>query len=178
MCNLKNHLMNSKTGKLVKLMRLLAWLAFLGFLIKAGAILMAFGVSIDNSEAAKDLHRGMDLSRYETYNFVNYTMIVIYYILLYLLLAYIALFTAKLLSEINTEKPFNETVNNLVHKISYTIFAVFILAIVHNSHMAILEKTANILPDFIASEFIFLAGLVFVLILLFKRGIEIQAENN
>lgn len=170
--------MNTTTIKLLKLMRLLAWLAFIGLLVKAGAIMMSFGVSFSNPEAAKDLYKGMDLSRYETYSFFHYSIIVMYFILLYIMQAYIALFGAKLLSSINVEKPFNKTVVDLLHKISYTIFGVGILAIVHNIHVAILNASTGIIADLIAGEFIFLAGLVYVLAQLFKKGAVMQAENE
>lgn len=170
--------MNSNTGKLLKLLRLLAWLAFIGLLIKAGAIMMSFGASFSNAEAAQDLYKGMDLSRYESYSFFQYTIIVMYFVLLYVMQAYIALFGAKLLSAINIEKPFSKTVADLLHKISYTILGVGMLAIVHNIHVVILEKTMNISADVIAGEFIFLAGLVYVLAQLFKKGAEMQAENE
>lgn len=170
--------MNSTTVKLLKLMRLLAWLAFLGLLVKAGAIIMSFGASINNPEAAKDLYKGLDLSRYETYSFIHYTIIVMYFILLYLMQAYIALFGAKLLKSINVEKPFSAEVVQLLHKISYTIFGVGILAILHNIHVAILNVKAGIMADLIAGEFIFLAGLVYVLAQLFKKGAILQTENE
>lgn len=170
--------MNSKTELLLKIMRFLAWLVFIGLLIKAGAIIMSFGVSMNNSEAAKNLYRGMDLSRYETYSFINYTAIVFYYILLYLLQAYIALFATKLLSSANLEKLYSTTVLGLVQKIRYTIFGVLIIAILHNLHVAILEKYAGITPDYITSEYVFLAGMVFVLVIIFKRSIEFQLEND
>ncbi|MBC8757166.1 DUF2975 domain-containing protein [Kordia sp. YSTF-M3] len=170
--------MNSKTELVLKVMRFLVWLVFIGLLIKAGAIMMSFGVSVNNSEAAKDLYRGMDLSRYESYSFINYTSIVFYHILLNLMQAYIALFVAKLLSSINIEKPFTKTVADLLKRISITVFGVWILAMLHNLHVAILEKYAAITPDYIAVEFIFLAGVVFVLAQLFKKGVEMQTEND
>ncbi|QHI39334.1 hypothetical protein IMCC3317_47440 [Kordia antarctica] len=168
--------MNSKTELLLKIMRFLAWIAFIGLLIKAGALIMAFGVSIDNSEAAKDLYRGMDLSRYETYSFVQYSMIVMYHILVYIMLAYIALFATKLLSTINIEKPVTKTVADLLNKISIAILGVLILAILHNVHVAILEKYEAIIPEYIASEFIFLAGIVYVLAELFKRNLKNEIQ--
>jgi hypothetical protein len=170
--------MKSTTEKLLKLMRFLAWLAFVGLLIKAGAILMSFGGSVNNSEAAKDLYRGMDLSRYETYSFINYTIIVFYHILGSLMQAYVALFIAKLVSEIHLENPFNTIVVTLLKNVSFTILGVWMIAIVHNVHVAILEKYATITPDYIASEFIFLAGVVYVLAQVFKKGVEMRVEND
>ncbi len=159
-------------------MRFLAWLAFIGLLIKAGAIIMSFGVSIQNPEASKDLYKGMDLSRYADASFLHYTVIVFYYILLYLLQAYIALFMAKLLSAINIEKLFTTAVVEILQKISITIFVVWILAMVHNLHVILLDKYAEIDAEPFASEYIFLAGIVYVLAELFKRGVEMQKENE
>ena len=170
--------MNSKTEKLLKLMRFLEWIAFIGLFIKAGAIIMSFGVSVQNPEAATDLYQGMDLSRYAKASFAHYTIIVFYYILLYLLQAYIALFITKLLSAINIEKPFTQTVVDLLNKISYTILAVWILAIIHNAHVIGLEKYAEIIAAPFAWEYVFLAGIVYVLAQLFKRGIVMQTENE
>lgn len=170
--------MNSKAELLLKIMRILAWIVFVALLIKAGALIMAFGVSVENPEAAKDLYRGIDLSRYETYSFVHYSVIVIYHILLSIMQAYIALFATKLLSTINIEKPFTKTVSDLLKKIGIAILGVWILAMLHNIHVAILEKYAAITPEFIAGEFIFLAGIVYVLAELFKRNVEMHIEKN
>ncbi|WP_046756055.1 DUF2975 domain-containing protein [Kordia jejudonensis] len=170
--------MNSTAKNILKIMRLLAWIAFIGLLIKAGAIIMSYGISTNNPEAAKDLYKGMDLSRYEAYNFVQYTIIVMYYVIMYLMQAYIALFGAKLLSSINIEKPFSAEVVQLLHKISYTILGVGILAILHNVHVGIINANAGIEAELIAGEFIFLAGLVYVLAQLFKKGAVMQAEND
>ena len=159
-------------------MRFLAWLAFIGLLIKAGAIIMSFGVSIQNPEASKDLYQGMDLSRYLDASFTHYTIIVFYYIILYLLQAYIALFVAKLLTEVNLDKPFTMSVVAILHKISITIFGVWILAMVHNLHVILLDKYADIKAEPFASEYIFLAGIVYVLSQLFKRGAAMQRENE
>ena len=48
----------------------------------------------------------------------------------------------------------------------------------HNIHVGILERVADIKPEHIAGEFIFLAGMIYVLSELFKRGAEMQTENE
>ncbi|MFK7748758.1 MAG: DUF2975 domain-containing protein [Kordia sp.] len=163
---------------ILKAMRVLAWIAFIGLLIKAGAVIMSYGVSIQNPEASKDLYKGMDLSRYFEYNFVHYSIITFYYIFLYLLQAYVALFATRLLSEINLEKPFTTTVASILQKISSIIFGVWILAIVHNIHVELLAKYATIKAEPFAVEFIFVAGIVYILAQLFKKGIVMQNENE
>ena len=131
--------MNSKTELLLKIMRFFAWIVFIWFLVKAGAIIMSFGVSINNSEAAKDLYRGMDLSRYEMYNFSHSAVIVCYYIIFYLLQAYTALFTTKLLNFTNTQTAVSVNTVSLLHNLKYTTLTVLVIAFLHNIPVAIFE---------------------------------------
>lgn len=171
-------IMKNTSELLLKIMRILAWFVFVALLIKAGAFLMSYGVSINNQEAANDLYRGTDLSRYERYSFVQYSLIVFYHIILYILQAYIALFVVNLIKNINLEQPFTIMVATILQKISITIFVVWILAMIHNVHVAILERYAGIEASFFSGEYIFLAGVIFVLAFIFKKGVRMQHENE
>jgi len=49
----------------------------------------------------------------------------------------------------------------------------------HNSHIGWLAKTLpSMQENYISGEFIFLAGVVFVIAQVFKKGVEIQTENE
>ena len=170
--------MNSSTENFLKLIRILAWLAFLGFLVKAGGIIMSFGVSFNNAEAAKDMYRGMDLSRYETYSFVHFSVITLYHIISNLMLAYIALFTAKILKSEHIENPFSNEMILLLHKISYTILGVAIVGTIHNIHIGALERNIGITADYFPNEYIFLSILVYVLARLFIKGMMAKNISN
>ena len=84
----------------------------------------------------------------------------------------------KLLSSLNLQNPFNATVLMLMNKISYTIFGLWILAIIHNAHVQFLAKRYDFTMDLFSSDFIFLAGIIFIFAQIVKRGIEIQSEND
>ena len=170
--------MKSKTEKLLTIMNILAWIVFIGLLIVAGSIMICYFVSIRNPQAAKDLYKGMDLSAYRQISFGHYTFVVGYKVILYITQAYIAFLMTRLLSRLNIIRPFNAEVVKLMQKISYSILCVWAVAMVHNIHVAILEKSYGVVATYISGDSIFLAGIVYILAQMFKRGAEIQSENE
>jgi len=170
--------MKLKTKTLLVVLNILSWLAFVGLAIKAGSFLISYCVSLVNPIASKDLYNGTDLSAYRQQNFWNYTLIVWYKILLYATQAYVAMLLTRLLSSVNISRPFNENVATLLQRISFFILVVGGIAMVHNIHLAILEKLYGITAEYIPGDFLFLAGIVYVFAQIFKRGVEIQSENE
>jgi hypothetical protein len=167
-----------KTEKILKIMHILSWVVFIGLCIKTGAIIISYFVSIGNPEAAQNLYTGLDLSEYYNHSFRQYTFIVSYKVALFATEAYIAYLVTKLLSSLNLEKPFNIEVQKLMQSISFSIFNLWILAIVHNAHVRYVAKKYNFSMDLFSSDFIFLAGVIFIFAQIVKRGIEIQSENE
>lgn len=156
----------------LKAMRIIAWIVFMWMLVKAGAIVMSYGASINNPEGAKDLYRGLDLSRYYEASFFHYSIIAFYHIVLFLLQAYIALFAARLLSESSLTNLQSEKVFAVLHKISSTAFIALVVGIAHNIHVEAIAKFAQITADSFAGEYLFMIGLICALSYLFKKNIN------
>lgn len=168
----------SKTEYLLKAMNLLAWVVCIGLLLKAGAILISFVISSTGSPtAAKDLYNGIELAAYKEFGFIHYFLIVSYKIFIIVIQAYIAFLMTRLLSDFNISQPFNSAVVQLMEKISYAILGVWLIAMIHNIHIGLMEKTVGSATTEISGEFIILSGIVYVMAQMFKRGIEIQSEN-
>ena len=167
-----------KTKTLLKVMNVLAWIAFIGSMMVAGSITISYLVSIGNPQAAKYLYKDLDLSAYRRQNFTNYTFVVCYKVILYITQAYIAFLMTKLLSTINISRPFSAGAVQLMQKISYAILCFWLVTVVNNTHILILEKTYGLVGTYISGDSIFLAGVVYILAQLFKRGVEIQSENE
>lgn len=163
-------------------MHVLAWIAFIGLAIKAGAILTAYGVSWFNPVAAKDLYRGMDLYHLSQYDFWLYTQMVSYIVALLVVKAYAVFQVIKIMMKVKLQSPFTaETVTRL-ETISYVLFGGVIISILSNVQVDWLTKRVQ---DFHirwigenVGEFLFMAGLVFIISQVFKRGVEIQSENE
>ena len=52
--------MKTKTDKILAAMNVVTWIVFIGLMIKAGGILVTYGVSIWKPEGAKSLYEGTE----------------------------------------------------------------------------------------------------------------------
>lgn len=176
--------MKTKTKNILSIMHVIMWIVFIGTCIKTGAILYSFFVSlVINAIAAKDLHLGLNLSELYQYNSSHYIGMVSFVICLYALRAYITYLVIKIFLKINLVNPFSNDVASLIKKISGVAFLIGILTIVANSYSNWLMKREiplNNLHEYLQgkAEFLFMAGIVFIIAQVFKRGIEIQSENE
>ncbi|MFT5761440.1 MAG: hypothetical protein ACI8WA_000555, partial [Polaribacter sp.] len=135
-------------------------------------------LSIENAEVSKNLYEGMNLFEYRNYSFIQYSFIISYKVLLFAIEAYIAFLVIKLLRKLNIKQPFNMDVQKLMQQISKGIFYLWILAIVHNTHMQLIAGKHDFKMDLFSSDFVFLSVIIFIFAQIVKRGIEIQSEND
>lgn len=171
--------MKSKTTSILTVMHVLAWVVFVGFVAQAGAILISYGVSISNPVAAKNVYMGLNLFNVRQYNFGWYTCMIVLKIALLGLKSYIAWLVIKVLSTIKITNPFTQSVSRTLERISYFILLFWILTIVYNVFMKWLSTVApGVIPDYISGDFILWAGVVFIIAQIFKKGVEMQSENE
>jgi hypothetical protein len=171
--------MKSRTQVILVIMNVLAWLVFVGLMIKAGAILISYGVSFKNPAGAKNLYMGWDLYNLSQSDFGHYTGMVLMTVAVVVLEAYTAYLVTSILSKIKMTKPFTMEVAKMMEKISYFILLIWVAALLHNAHASWLSKTfPGLQENLISLDFIFMGGVVFVIAQIFKRGVEIQTENE
>ncbi len=174
--------MTTRTRHILNVMKALTWVVFIGLCIKAGAILISYIVSVFvNSQGASDLYLGLDLSDLKTYNVAIYSILVLFVILLYALKAYMFYCVINIFSKINYENPFSEVIGSLIRRISYLAFGIGLLALLGMKYGEwLVNKGVNLsdLPSYLygGAEFIFFAGILYIISLVFKTGIENQVE--
>jgi hypothetical protein len=160
-------------------MNVLAWVAFVGFMIKAGAFLTSYAVSIRNPEAAKNLYMGLNLYTLKEYDFVYYTVVALSMVALEVLKAYTAFLVTRVLSKIKMINPFTMEVSKILETISYFIILTWVLTLLVNGQIKWLsQKVAGLERNMIPDDFLLMAGVVFVMAQIFKKGVEIQTENE
>jgi hypothetical protein len=171
--------MRTKTEMVLIITNILAWLAVAGFIIKAAAILISYGVSIGNPEGAKNLYMGMNLYNLLQFDFWHYTGAVVQMIIILGAEAYTAFLVTRVLSKIKIANPFTIEISKVLEKISYFILAIWAMAMFYNAHMQWLAKKVPALQENLFSEeSLFVAGVVFVFAQIFKKGVELQSENE
>lgn len=133
-----------------------------------------------NKVAAQDLYLGMDLSEIYNYGTQEYLYVMSFIIVIAVLKAYLFYLVITIFSKINIEQPFSLMVTNLLTKISHIALIIGSLGYIANRYAKWLFNkgiSASRL-NFESSEFLFIAGILLVIALIFKRGIEIQQEND
>jgi len=170
---------NTKTEQILTVMYFITWCAFIGILIQTGVILLSYGVSWVNPQAAMDLYEGLDLHTLRQFNVWHYTQAVSFMVALSAMKAYILFLVIQALSKVNLMNPFTIEVAKKLETISSVLFGVWLVSVLNNSHARWLLKTTGIVHETSgAEEYIFIAGLVFIISQVFKRGVEIQSENE
>lgn len=174
--------MKTKTQTILTVMHVLAWIAFIGLAIETGAILTAYGVSWFSPVAAHDLYRGMNLYELSQYDFWLYTQIVSYIVALRAVKAYAVYLVIKIMMKVKLQNPFTIETASRLETISYVLFGGFVISVISRMQTDWLQKRVQ---DFHiswigenAGEFLFMAGLVFIISQIFKRGVELQSENE
>lgn len=169
-----------KTKQILVIVKIISWIIFIGLCIKLGAILFSsFIGAFVNKEAIKDLFLGLDLSNLYAFSTKHYFAILSLVISVLAFKAYLFYLVLKVFSKINFDKPFTKIIANLISRIGYTSLWTGLLAYFANMFSIwLLKKGAFFHITWGGKEFFFMAGIVFIIALIFKRGVDIQEENE
>lgn len=159
-------------------MNLVAWVVFVGLLIEAGAVLMSYLLSLQNPEGAKNLYLGLNLFDIMQFSQAAYAASIAFYVLILLLKAFAALIVVRLLSSINIDHPFSQEVVALILKISRIILVAAAVVLLQRAFAFWLSEQNLQLESTSPDGFLFLAGVIYVISQLFKKGVEMQTENG
>ncbi|MDX5337949.1 MAG: DUF2975 domain-containing protein [Cyclobacteriaceae bacterium] len=174
--------MEKKTEILFILMKVFAYIAFIGLSIEAGSILVSLIVSlVVSGQAAQNLYLGLNLGKLHELSLGSYVVLGALIFAIYVLKALLAYFLIRILDTLKPDNPFQEKVVHLISKLGNTaLTAGFVGVFVNLLVTQVLNIAYRIqLPvKFDVSEFFFLAGIIFILSKIFKRGVEIQTENE
>ena len=169
----------TKTETILVVMNVLAWIVFIGLMIEAGAILVSYGVRIINPNGLLKMYKGLDFYSLSQYDFWHYTGIISLKAAILIIEAYTAFLVIKILSTIKITNPFTMDVANRLEKIAYMLMLAWVAIMFYNGQLKWLSKeVAGLQENKLSSELIIYAGLVFVIAQIFKKGVEIQNENE
>ncbi|MBV7532501.1 DUF2975 domain-containing protein [Chitinophaga sp. sic0106] len=169
----------TKTQQLLKVMYVFAWIVFIGLSINFGAVLICFIVSLINPAIAPKLMDWSQLATLQEQGPLQYYSVGSLLIVFSLVKVYLSQIMLQLLSGVKMQSPFTPKTVRLLEKMSYFFLSAAAIAYLYNTQLAYIRKDLNISLDKISIEqFLILGGLVFILSQIFKRGVEIQTENE
>ena len=174
----------SKTNNIVfKGLHIVAWVIFVGLCIEAGGLIVNFIFSLYKPEFVQNLYQKLDLS--EMYNRSKWAFFSMYTFILVIAILKAVLFyiVIRLVSQIDLSKPFNSFVSRQISQISYYTLSIGLLSyaaqqsaknLVHRGFV-----TDNLNQFWADSQaFILMAAAIYVIATIFKKGIDIQNEND
>lgn len=170
-----------KTNIIMKVMNVIFWIIFIGLCIKTGALLVSLFVTLFiNSAGAKDTYMGLDLLNIYNYNVEYYIGIASFIITLTAMKAYLAYLVVKLFLKFDINRPFNQNVSSIISKISTYALSIGVVALIADQYSEHVIKNGVDISyiNWGTEEFLFFAGIIYMIALVFKKGVEIQNENE
>ncbi len=174
----------SKTNNWVfKGLHIVAWIIFVGLCIEAGGLVVNFFFSIYKPEFVQNLYQKLDLSAmYNRSQWVFYSM---YSFILFIsiLKAYLFYLLIKLLMTLDVSQPFNRVVSEQITRISYYTLSIGLISYIARQTAKNLQHKGYVidnLNEFWADSqaFVLMAAVIYVIATIFKKGVEIQNEND
>lgn len=174
----------SKTNNLIfKGLSIVAWIIFVGLCIEAGALIVNFIISFFKPEIIQNLYQKLDLSKmYHRSKWAYYGMYS-FILAISILKAVLFYVVIMLLSKLNLLNPFNNFVASQISQISYYTFSIGLLSYIARQTAKNLSNRGydiNVLDQFWedSQAFILMAAVVYIIATIFKKGVEIQNEND
>lgn len=174
----------SKTNSFVfRALTFIASLILVGLCIQTGGLLTNFIFHFLNPKALSKLFITLDLTEiYDKSQWVFYSM--------YSFILSIAILTTILFLEVvmmmmkmDLTNPFNSFVSDKIYRISYITFSIGILSVIARKSADYLQKhgyDTDMLNQYWqdSQAFILMAGIIYIIAVIFRKGLEIQNENE
>jgi hypothetical protein len=175
--------MKTKNDFILIVLNVVSWIIFVGLSIQAGGLIVNFAFSVFKPEIVGNLYQKLDLSSlYQQSKWAFFGMygFVLFIAVLKAILFYIVI---MLPYKLNLSKPFSSFVAKKITQISYYTFSIGILSFIAQQtaknlshHGFEIDKLSQFWVD--SQAFILMAAIIYVIATIFKKGVEIQNEND
>lgn len=162
---------------------IVAWLIFVGLCIEAGGLIVNFIFSLYKPDFVQNLYQKLDLS--EMYNLSKMAFFSMYSFILVIaiLKAYLFYIVIRLIHKLDLSKPFSSYVSEQIAQISYFTFSIGLISyIARESAKNLLHRgyeTDQLNQFWVDGQaFILMAAVVYIIATIFKKGVELQNEND
>lgn len=164
-------------------LHVVAWVIFVGLCVEAGGLIVNFIFSIYKPEVVQNLYHKLDLREMYKSNKGAFFGMYSFVLAISLLKAYLFYIVVLLNGKIDLSNPFSSFVSDQITKIAYCTFEIGILSYIARqtadniqNHGYATDKLNQFWED--SQAFILMAAVVYVIAQIFKRGVELQKEND
>lgn len=162
---------------------IVAWIIFIALAVEAGGLLVNFFFSLYKPEFIQNLYQKLDLTDMFTESKLAFFGIYSFIIIISILKACLFYTLITLMHKMNLLKPFDNFVAKQISQISYYTLAIGILSYFARqiegnlTHYGFIPQNLN---QFWADSdaFILMGAVIYIIATIFKKGVEIQNEND
>lgn len=175
--------MSNRNNFVFKGLLIVAWVIFVGLCIEAGGLIVNFIFSLFKPEFVQNLYQKIDLT--EMYKDNKWAFFGIYSFILSvsILKAFLFYIVIRLMHKMDLTKPFNTFVSNHILQISYYTLSIGLFSLIARQvaknlmhHGFVTDSLNQFWVD--SQAFILMGAVIYIIAIIFKKGVDIQNEND
>ncbi|HNP33867.1 MAG TPA: DUF2975 domain-containing protein [Flavobacterium sp.] len=179
--------MEISSKQILKALNILSWIIFVGILVRTGAYIFNMIFLLTSNPFGGDYFwDGADLSKLLAFDRGYFMVITLLMIIVSVFKSLLFYWIIKILhdNKVDMQQPFNKEVCRFIFKLSYASLAIGLFSGWVAGYSEWLGKKGVLMPSMEsmhvdgAGAWWFIAVILFVIAHIFKRGIEIQTENE
>ncbi|MBA4851453.1 DUF2975 domain-containing protein [Emticicia sp. BO119] len=171
--------MKTRTQNILSVVRIIALIGYIGAIVAGLRIAIPFVIGFITDKLSFDTGTGLD-SLQETH-LLSYVFMMSFIIVLAIMKIQVWEKLREILEEINLSSPFSNKIASMLENMSYIIAGIGLIYFMADIYANNLSKTISMIDKhYFKSDFqyLFSAGVVYVMAQIFRRGVEIQEEND
>lgn len=173
--------MKNQSNNVVILFHVLFWIIFVGLCIEAGTQVVSMILKLFwHYTVNPKLHYEPSFSNIFDISVKYYIGLKSFTIAILILKTYMTYLVLKIFSVLKIENPFEEKMSRLIGWISILALEAGILSVIAAGYSDWLVKREVLSQpvEWGGNEFLFLAGIIYIIGIVFRRGVEMQTEQE
>ena len=162
---------------------IVAWLIFVGLSIEAGGLIVNFFFSLYKPEFVQNLYEKLDLSEIYKSSRLAFFGIYSFILTISILKAFLFYIVIRLMQKMDLSKPFSTFVATQIKLISYYTISIGLLSSIASQlarylmhHDFVTDNLNRFWTD--GQAFILMGAVIYIIATIFKKGVDIQDEND
>lgn len=162
---------------------IVAWLIFVGLSIEAGGLIVNFFFSLYKPEFVQNLYEKLDLSEIYKSSRLAFFGIYSFILTISILKAFLFYIVIRLMQKMDLSKPFSTFVATQIKLISYYTLSIGLLSSIASQfarylmhHGFVTDNLNRFWTD--DQAFILMGAVIYIIATIFKKGVDIQDEND
>ena len=174
-------LIKMKTEKILEILKIVAWVTFIGTAVVALIQIIAFAISFISPDTAKLITgTNMNLTDLRINHVREYVFVVSFLVIIAILNVQVWQKVKDILTKINLTSPFSMEVALLLEDIGQLLISSWVVGYIGDNYIHWLSKRIDGVSGGleISFQYLFCAGIVYIISQIFKRGVELQEESE